>query len=163
VGRFAEMGIARRERIERDRAYFEDADDDGREAPPETRSAAREDVLANIRALAERARVLREAELAAEISGERAHPDAPHPDPRWRARSRHVFRRMVSELYLHVAPWHHHEIWTWAASHAAGTDWVEREVAHWERRVAREEARRRAIRDEFLLPLGEPVDDYDVE
>lgn len=156
------MGIARLVRIERDRTYFEDADDDGREAPAETRSITRDEVLANIRALAEHARVVRDMEMAAEISGERAHPDAPHPDPRWRARSRYVFRRMVSDLYLHVAPWHHHEIWTWAASCAAGTDWVEREVTHWERRVAREEARRRAMRDEFLQ-LGEPVDEYDVE
>ena len=165
MGRFKDLGLEKRERFERDRFYFEDAEDYGRDTQVmagDRVEFGRDVVLTNIRALMRRAEDARVAELSATISGERAHPDAPHPDTRWRARSRYVFRRMVSELYLHVAPWHHHEVWVWAASCAAGAEWIEREVCYWEKRLVREEARRRAIRDERLqLPPGEPVDDDD--
>lgn len=161
MGQFKALGLERRERVERDRAYFDGADDDGRDVLS-TGAATREEALANIRMLRERAENSRTSELEAEISGARKRPDAPHPDRQWRMRSRRVFQRMVAEMYLHVAPWHHHEIWTWAASTAAGTDWVESEVRYWENRLAREEAKRRAIREQLLLlPLGEPVDDDD--
>lgn len=141
---------------------YEGADDDGRNVAP-SRAITREQALANIVAMKKRAELARSKEIDAAICGASKHPDAPHPDPRWRARSRIVFQKMAAELWLHVAPWHHHEIWIWAASTAAGCEWIEREVTYWENRCAREEARRRALLESLRLKLlgEEPIDDDD--
>lgn len=61
--------------------------------------------------------------------------DAPHPDERWRFRSRKVFERLREHGMAFSAPWHHREIWFWAASTSEGVDWIEREVRYWESRV----------------------------
>ena len=70
------------------------------------------------------------------LSGRAEHPDAPHPDVLWRQRSRRVFERARQVMSVWHLPWHHREIWLWAASTAAGAAWVEEAVVAWEREVS---------------------------
>ncbi len=79
------------------------------------------------------------------------HPDAPHPDARWRYRSRRVFERLREYMLVWSLPWHHEETWFWVARTAAGVDWVETEIVKWEKHVERHErlvARRKRDLDE---------------
>lgn len=90
------------------------------------------------------AQLLREAEERTSTSLDALHMrvlrgeaavDAPHPDPRWRFRSRKVFERLREEHVVWSLPWHHAETWLWAASCEAGLEWVESEVRYWEKRA----------------------------
>jgi hypothetical protein len=86
------------------------------------------------------------------LSGRAEHPDAPHPDPQWRLRSRRAFERARVVMGVWHLPWHHRETWLWAASIAAGVDWIEcavvtweREALAWHRRKRQHERRRSAL------------------
>lgn len=69
------------------------------------------------------------------LSGRNKTPDAPHPDPEVRRRSRRVFEHVRRVLFIEHMPWHHRDIWLWAASASAGAEWVELVVAAWERDI----------------------------
>lgn len=65
--------------------------------------------------------------------------EAPHPEERWRFRSRRVFERLTEHKLVWSLPWHHREIWFWAARTSEGVEWIEKEVRHWEKHVERHE------------------------
>lgn len=104
-------------------------------------------------------------DMERQLLDETAHPDAPHPDPEWRSRSKRVWRLMRMHLSCEHAPWHHGEIREWAARTNAGVEWLEREVLYWEGRI---EVRLSRIRRDLLATKqrkleGKPVDILELE
>lgn len=142
---------------------FEDAASDGRAENVNARPSTAQ-LLDSMRAgierlhrdAAERAREDMERQLLDEL----AHPDAPHPDPAWRERSRRVWRAMRLQLCCEHAPWHHREIWEWASRTGAGANWLESEIAWWEARIELHlsRVRQRLLTTKHRKLAGKPVD-----
>lgn len=115
--------------------------DFGYEVPEGSKVDAKELVstmLVNIQRLVreseERTSTTLDALHARALRGE-AGLEAPHPDARWRFRSRRVFERAREQKMVESMPWHHREIWFWAASCEAGVDWAESEIRYWEKHI----------------------------
>lgn len=79
------------------------------------------------------------------LSGREKHPDAPHPDEQIRLHSRRLFERLRAERMVFSLPWHHVDTWLWAASCSDGVDWIEREIAYWEKHLATWHRRKKKI------------------
>lgn len=124
-----------------------------------------EEMRRGIARLHEEAAAREQARLEREMSDLVRHPDAPHPNAVWRERSRKVYRRMREHLCCENAPWHHREIWEWAATTAAGIEYLEREIEYWERRTANAIERQRLHRERAKQRRieGKPVDILDME
>ena len=106
------------------------------------------DLKSNVRSLQQHraeAKARAFAELHARVlSGQEPHPDAPHVEESWRLRSRKIYLSAKRTLFVGNMPWHHPEIWLWAASCAQGQEWIEQSVTFWESEVVRQ--RRQAAR-----------------
>lgn len=157
-------------RIYRRRGYHfdEGAEDDGRvvndNVQPVTATELLDRLYADIRRMVEEANERRRLDEEKQMMDETLHPDAPHANPEWRRRSRVVWYRMRRELHLENAPWHHREIYSWAASTAAGVDWLEREIGYWEARVMviEERKKRWAASAKRRALTGEPVSNDEI-
>ena len=140
---------------------------DNQNEPPPRKSTAQllDEMRRGIARLHEEAAAREQERVQREMNDLVKHPDAPHPNPVWRERSRKVYRRMREHLYCENAPWHHREIWEWAASSSTGIDWIEHEIEYWERRTSNaiERKRLRLERDKRRRIAGEPVDILDVD
>ena len=97
---------------------------------------------------------------AAVLSGQEKTPDAPHPDEKWRLRSRKVFLDAKKFLFVEHMPWHHQEIWLWAASTGAGQDWIEESIAFWEKEVARQRRAGERLLERLRVKQGFAETDY---
>lgn len=106
-----------------------------------------------------RAKDVLDAQVLALEADREAHPDAPHPDEEVRNRSAYVFRRLRANFGFENLPWHHSTIYWWAASTAAGADWVAAEVDYWDGRLARFDAAVRSTR--ARLARNEEIDEDD--
>lgn len=148
---------------------FDRADNDNRTAKPpkprQTPAQLMEEMRNGIARMHDEAAAREKERIAQELSDLVVHPDAPHPNAVWRERSRKVYRRMREHLCCENAPWHHREIWEWAASTAAGVEYLEREIEYWERRTTNSIARQRFHRERAKQRRieGKPIDILDVE
>lgn len=94
------------------------------------------------------------------LSGRELHPDAPHLDEAIRRKSRAVFAAAKKYLFVESMPWHHKEIWLWAASCEQGHAWVEECVAFWDQEVARQRRLGARLLERLRLMQGFREEDY---
>lgn len=97
---------------------------------------------------------------AAVLSGQEKTPDAPHPDEKWRLRSRKVFLDAKKFLFIKHMPWHHRDLWLWAASCGQGQDWIEESIVMWEKEIVRQRRAGERLLERLRLKQGFTEADY---
>lgn len=104
-----------------------------------------------------------DSQHAGVLTGELKNPDAPHPDEKWRLRSRKVYLDARKHLGCEHMPWQHQEIWLWAASCSQGQDWLEAAIEFWEKEIPKQRRIMARRRERLRVRQGHAESEYKYE